>query len=300
MSRSSIPSSMFGLILVLLVISCSTDYFLFSFGFTVVTTTNTPSTSSLNAGPQWFFPPAAGDQPVEDVVDVRIERPTSNSRRIIGDISIPGVAVNDVWSILTDYDRLALHVPNLKESRVVQEDKNNSPGDGAYQCQLYQVGAQKIIGFDFSASVTMEMTEQILLNQNHMIYFKCVDSMFFNAFDGSWTVRQQRDGVVCSYDVLVKPKGPVPVTALEWQIKAEVPNNLRAVKKAALVVAQANTKGKEVVGTSPSLEPTPSIPTRNVVVTAARMAMGTKRVRQQISAAMEDWETQSETMGKYL
>jgi len=294
---------MFGLILVLLVISCSTDYFLFSCGFTVVTTTNTPSTSTavLNmAGPQWFFPPDSKDQHVEDAVDVRIERPTSNSRRIIGDISIPGVTVNDVWSILTDYDRLAIHVPNLKESRVVQEDKNNSPGDGAYQCQLYQVGAQKIIGFDFSASVTMEMTEQILLNQNHMIYFKCVESMFFSAFDGSWTVRQQGDGVVCSYDVLVKPKGPVPVTALEWQIKAEVPNNLRAVKKAALLVAQANTKGKEVVGTSPSLEPTPSIPTRNVVVTAARMAMGTQRVRQQISAAMEDWETQSETMGKYL
>jgi len=197
---------MFGLILVLLVISCSTDYFLFSCGFTVVTTTNTPSTSSLNAGPQWFFPADSRDQHVEDAVDVRIERPTSNSRRIIGDISIPGVAVNDVWSILTDYDRLAIHVPNLKESRVVQEDKNNSPGDGAYQCQLYQVGAQKIIGFDFSASVTMEMTEQILLNQNHMIYFKCVDSLFFRAFDGSWTVRQQGDGVVCSYDVLVKPR----------------------------------------------------------------------------------------------
>merc|ERR1712161_159397 len=106
------------------------------------------------------------------------------------------------------------------------------------------------------------------------------------------------DGVVCSYDVLVKPNGPVPVAALEWQIKAEVPNNLRAVKKAALLLAaQSNVKED---GTSQSFEPSPSIPTRNVVVTAARMAMGTKRVRQKITAAMEDWETQSETMGKYL
>merc|ERR1712238_573789 len=144
--------------------------------------------------------------------------------------------------------------------------------------------------------VTMEMTEQILLNNNHMIYFECVESMFFSAFDGSWTVRPQGDGVVCSYDVLVKPKGPVPVAALEWQIKAEVPNNLRAVKKAALALAQSNVEDSA----SQSFEPSPSIPTRNVVVTAARMAMGTKRVRQKITAAMEDWETQSETMGKYL
>merc|ERR1711865_752499 len=185
---------------------------------------------------------------------------------------------------------------NLKESRVLKENNTHgSPGDGSYQCQLYQVGAQKIIGFDFSASVTMEMTEQILLNNNHMIYFECVDSMFFSAFDGSWTVRQQGDGVVCSYEVLVKPKGPVPVAALEWQIKAEVPNNLRAVKKAALVLAQQSN-----VKENATSEPAPSIPTRNVVVTAARMAMGTKRVQQQLTAAMEDWETQSETMGKYL
>jgi len=34
--------------------------------------------------------------------------------------------------------------------------------------------------------------------------------------------------------VLVKPKGPVPVAALEWRIREDVPTNLRAVKRAAL------------------------------------------------------------------
>lgn len=33
--------------------------------------------------------------------------------------------------------------------------------------------------------------------------------------------------------VYIKPKGPVPVLALEWQISSEVPNNLSALKKAA-------------------------------------------------------------------
>lgn len=33
--------------------------------------------------------------------------------------------------------------------------------------------------------------------------------------------------------VHIRPKGPVPVLALEWQISNEVPNNLAALKKAA-------------------------------------------------------------------
>lgn len=36
--------------------------------------------------------------------------------------------------------------------------------------------------------------------------------------------------------VHIRPKGPVPVLALEWQISNEVPNNLSALKKAAELV----------------------------------------------------------------
>lgn len=35
------------------------------------------------------------------------------------------------------------------------------------------------------------------------------------------------------YMVHIRPKGPVPVLALEWQISNEVPNNLAALKRAA-------------------------------------------------------------------
>merc|ERR1711865_1095563 len=67
------------------------------------------------------------------------------------------------------------------------------------------------------------------------------DSQFFSKFDGSWTVQEQisttgEKEVLCSYDVLVRPKGPVPVAALEWRIREDVPTNLRAVKKAATEV----------------------------------------------------------------
>merc|ERR1711862_991723 len=35
-----------------------------------------------------------------------------------------------------------------------------------------------------------------------------------------------------------RPKGPVPVVALEWRIREDVPTNLRAVKKAAIDVGK--------------------------------------------------------------
>lgn len=72
------------------------------------------------------------------------------------------------------------------------------------------------------------------------ITFKCQDSFFFTEFDGEWKVVERVDEFgnpecVVSYSVDVKPKGPVPVAALEWRIREDVPTNLRAVKRSAMV-----------------------------------------------------------------
>lgn len=180
---------------------------------------------------------------------VRIERTSPNSRRIAGEITVDA-PLQDVWAILTDYDQLSAHVPNLVESKTLPTStpQKGEPGDGQYKCRLYQKGAQKIVGFDFSASVTMDMTEKILaageegvVPPSRMIGFKCVDSFFFSEFDGMWKVEERLNPVgkmesVVSYTVDVRPKGPVPVAALEWRIREDVPTNLRAVKHAALTV----------------------------------------------------------------
>lgn len=260
---------------------------------------NRKSTSPTALNVWWFGGTEQNEQNDDDsceLVAVRIERPTSNSRKIAGELAVPGVTIDDCWSILTDYNRLSVHVPNLKESRVVRENNRGwtaSPGDGSYMCQLYQVGAQKIIGFDFSASVTMDMREELLSESTsnaRKIHFKCADSQFFSTFDGSWTVEEQENPatgekeVVCSYDVLVKPKGPVPVAALEWRIREDVPTNLRAVKAATL---------KKVETSSRQAAPSNEIKTVPLPVSVAR-----KETRQ-LAAVDVDWE-RGETMAKYL
>ena len=196
----------------------------------------------------------------EELLGVKIERTSPNSRRIAGEI-IVSTPMDDVWAILTDYDNLAVHVPNLVESRRVGPSiSNNVQGDGNYECKLFQKGAQKIIGFEFGASVTMQMTENIMMSnvvtprvmklgrekkvqagEQRRIKFKCVESQFFSEFDGEWKCTWIDDpndafelATKVEYVVDVRPRGPVPVQALEWRIREDVPTNLRAVKMASI------------------------------------------------------------------
>ena len=176
--------------------------------------------------------------------DVLIESPTMNSRRISANMIIDG-SLDDVWDILSDYDNLATHIPNLVKSNLV-----SSPEPGGIR--LFQEGAQKIVGFDFRASLTMDMTEvyseEDLAMKERKIKFKHVESFMFSSFDGDWTLKLYSRSKVAdpitrqlsyqyktqlSYSVLVKPRGPVPVLALEWRIREDVPLNLLAVKIAA-------------------------------------------------------------------
>jgi hypothetical protein len=211
-----------------------------------------------------------GDADSCDLVPVRIERPSPSSRRIFGEIIAP-VPLTDVWSILTAYDDLSTHVPNLKESRITRRPPSGQPGDGSYECILFQKGAQKIVGFEFAASVTMKMKESYISPSERKITFQCVDSMFFNAFDGEWKAEERvsADGMPetkLSYVVDVRPKGPVPVAALEWRIREDVPTNLRAVKRSAALLSE-----KSQMPQTRSRPSSPSVNNQQATSTRARL-----------------------------
>lgn len=222
-------------------------------------TINTASLSPTALSVWWYGGSESTEASVADadsceLVPVRIERPTSSSRKIFGEI-VSSSSLEDVWSILTDYDRLAIHVPNLKESRITQRNSKGQAGDGQFQCRLFQRGAQKIVGFEFGASVTMDMKEYTVSDTERRITFKCVDSMFFSEFDGEWKVEERVNSegqveTLLSYVVVVKPNGPVPVAALEWRIREDVPTNLRAVKLAASSVTARAAKPLAAAGVS--------------------------------------------------
>ena len=84
---------------------------------------------------------------------------------------------------LADYDNLATHVPNLVES-----SRRPHPTGGI---RLFQEGAQTIVGFDFRASLTMDMVESTEEGASRptIITFDLVDSAMFASFDGEWRVQ---------------------------------------------------------------------------------------------------------------
>ncbi|CAN0041496.1 unnamed protein product, partial [Laminaria digitata] len=105
-----------------------------------------------------------------------------NSRRISGSIVV-NRPIEDVWLTLTDYNRLAEYVPNLTQSKVKPSN------DG--QIKLWQEGAQKIVGFDFRASVEMFMDEHFrtlrpVYHYLGSLTFGLLDSRMFTEFDGEW------------------------------------------------------------------------------------------------------------------
>lgn len=177
--------------------------------------------------------------------EVIIEAPSMNSRRITSSILIDA-SMDEVWSTLTDYNNLATYIPNLVKSYIVPSPPNS--------VRIFQEGAQKIIGFDFRASLTMDMIENQqdedddnVQKQVKRLLFKLVDSMMFASFDGEWMLRTHsrirtfdnltkqyfyRYKTLLTYSVMIRPKGPVPVMALEWRIKEDVPVNLIAMKAA--------------------------------------------------------------------
>lgn len=186
-----------------------------------------------------------------------IENTGLNSRRISASIVVARPP-EDVWRILTDYDNLATHVPNLIASRRMQHPA------GAAKIRLFQEGAQKIWGFDFSASLVMDMEEffgpeQERRRLQRKIRFQLVHSAMLAKFDGEWMLQPHSRHLVqpspaaiaaaqargepppkpimsystkLIYSVNVTPRGMVPVPAIEWRIREDVPLNLRAVKAA--------------------------------------------------------------------
>jgi hypothetical protein len=194
-----------------------------------------------------------------DYVDVLIEKPALNTRIISCSLSVTR-PIDDVWTTLTNYDELSTHIPNLVESyRVPKTDSSNNSsnsnsnsdsdstsniasnkeekiggGKGDEVCRVYQKASQKVAGFTFTASITMDMQEWHDDEYTRRITFRIVTSLFFAEFDGEWKmVEDPVTGITTiSYKVRARPKGPVPVFALEWRLKKDLPTNLMCLKRA--------------------------------------------------------------------
>ncbi|RDX58661.1 hypothetical protein CR513_62001, partial [Mucuna pruriens] len=177
---------------------------------------------------------------IEDGVCIEVTKLEKNSRRIQSRISIQA-PLSAIWSILTDYERLADFIPGLAVSQLLQKGHNYA--------RLLQIGQQDIaFGIKFNAKGIVDCYEKELetlpSGMKREIEFKMIEGDF-QLFEGKWSILQQFNSESCeqsqgrevstilSYIVDVKPKLWLPIRLIEGRLCNEIKMNLVSIRDEA-------------------------------------------------------------------
>ncbi|MED6131059.1 hypothetical protein PIB30_006383 [Stylosanthes scabra] len=172
----------------------------------------------------------------EDGVYIEVVKLGKNSRRIQSRISVDA-SLDTVWSILTDYERLADFIPSLAVSQLLQKGENYA--------RLLQIGQQDLaFGIKFNAKGIVDCYEKeletLVSSIKRDIEFKMIEGDF-KVFEGKWSILQFNNGsceesqvqevnTTLSYIVDIKPKLWLPVHLIEGRLCNEIKRNLVAVR----------------------------------------------------------------------
>ncbi|KAJ1704578.1 hypothetical protein LUZ63_004357 [Rhynchospora breviuscula] len=132
--------------------------------------------------------------------------------------------VDSVWSVLTDYERLADFIPNLVYSGRI-------PCPHVGRIWLEQRGLQRALYWHIEARVVLDLQEIPNLANGRELHFSMVDGDF-KKFEGKWSVQPgtSRPGTAkLSYEVNVIPRFNFPAILLERIIRSDLPINLKAL-----------------------------------------------------------------------
>jgi len=189
------------------------------------------TTEEHNPNVELDFPAATDDTESEtslvseatllQTVEVHAESIAERQRQISAKIQIPH-PVEQVWRVLTDYEALANFIPNLAKSRILDHPKGG--------LRLEQVGTQRLLRFNFSARVVLDLDEKF----PHEINFNMVEGDF-KAFSGSWRLEpyslSDQSGTSLGYSLRVWPKRTMPVAIIERRLCSDVRLNLLAIRQ---------------------------------------------------------------------
>ena len=152
-------------------------------------------------------------------VEVRTDRAEGRQRQLSAKIHIP-YSVDQVWQILTDYDRLADFIPNLAKSRQISHPHNG--------IRIEQVGTQSLLKLKFCARVVLDMVERF----PHQLDFVMIEGDF-KEFSGSWMLQPTPGGTELCYVLSVLPPLAMPIGMIEKRLKAGLVLNLSAIRDRA-------------------------------------------------------------------
>ncbi len=155
-------------------------------------------------------------------IEQTMEKLSGGTRRLAAQLTT-SASFDSLWSVLTDYDRLNLYIPNLLSSKKIFQKGNN--------VHLKQVGAQDFLGMKFSAEVTIDLFEDKELG---LLKFNLIKGDF-RKFEGSWKIHNIKNTSTNSliYDLTVQGCQWMPIGMIEKRLKKDLSENLIAVDKQA-------------------------------------------------------------------
>ncbi len=155
-------------------------------------------------------------------IEQTMEKFPGGTRRLAAQLTT-SATFDSLWSVLTDYDRLNLYIPNLLSSKKIYQRNNN--------VHLKQVGAQDFLGMKFSAEVTIDLFEEKELG---LLKFTLIKGDF-RKFEGSWKIQKIKETFKNSliYELTVQGFQWMPIGMIEKRLKKDLSENLLAVDKQA-------------------------------------------------------------------
>jgi ribosome-associated toxin RatA of RatAB toxin-antitoxin module len=181
---------------------------------------DTDCSTSLDA-PEDSLEDALRAEPALGQVEIEVERAEGRQRQISAKIQIPN-SIEQVWQILTDYDRLADFIPSLTKSRRIDHPEGG--------IRIEQVGAENLFGLKFCARVVLDMVEKFPCQ----IDFEMVKGDF-KIFAGSWQLEPieiaGQMATTLRYTVCVLPPRTMPIGMIERRLSNSLAANLVAIQK---------------------------------------------------------------------
>ena len=155
-------------------------------------------------------------------IEQTMEKLSGGTRRLAAQLTT-SASFDSLWSVLTDYDRLNLYIPNLLSSKKIYRKNNN--------VHLKQVGAQDFLGIKFSAEVTIDLFED---KEHGLLKFNLIKGDF-RKFEGSWRIQNIKNTSKNSliYDLTVQGCQWMPIRMIEKRLKQDLSENLIAVDRQA-------------------------------------------------------------------
>ena len=158
-------------------------------------------------------------------IEQTMEKLSDGARRLAAQLTTT-TSFSSLWSVLTDYDRLNLFIPNLLSSKLLYQKQNNF--------HVRQVGSQDFLGLKFSAEVLLDLYEEKDLG---LIKFNLMKGDF-RRFEGCWKIQsiKNTDKNSLIYDLTVKGCQWMPIGMIEKRLKRDLTENLIAVEKQAKLI----------------------------------------------------------------